>query len=67
MPKCFSCPGDCKEQSKKTRRSIHDSNQATIKPWPTVSHKFASLREKGLVNTLYIEFVSRKHYVIALE
>ena len=35
MPKCFSCPGDCKELSKKTRRSTHDSNQARIKPWPT--------------------------------
>ena len=25
---CFSCPGDCKELSKKTRQSTHDSNQA---------------------------------------
>ena len=32
MPKCFSCPGNCKELSKKTRRSAHDSNQAKIKP-----------------------------------
>ena len=35
IPKCFSCPGDCKELSKKTRRSTHDSNQARTKPWPT--------------------------------
>ena len=33
--KCFSCPGDCKELSKKTKRSIYDSNQARTKPWPT--------------------------------
>ena len=32
MAKCFSCPGDCKELSKKT---THDSNQAGTKPWPT--------------------------------
>ena len=37
IPKCFSCPGDCKELSKKTRRSTHDSNQARTKPWPTRS------------------------------
>ena len=35
IPKCFSCPGDCKELSKKTRRSTHKSNQAMTKPWPT--------------------------------
>ena len=35
IPKCFSSPGDCKELSKKTRRSTHDSNQARTKPWPT--------------------------------
>ena len=35
IPKCFSCPGDCKELSKKTKRSTHDSNQARTKPWPT--------------------------------
>ena len=34
-PKCFSCPGDSKELSKKTRRSTYDSNQARTKPWPT--------------------------------
>ena len=28
IPKCFSFPGDCKEMSKKTRRSKYDSNQA---------------------------------------
>ena len=28
IPKCFSCPGDCKELSKKTKRSTYDSNQA---------------------------------------
>ena len=33
--KCFSCPGDCKELSKKTKRSTYDSNQARTKPWPT--------------------------------
>ena len=26
MAKCFSCPGDCKELSKKTKRSTYDSN-----------------------------------------
>ena len=25
IPKCFSCPGDCKELSKKTKRSTYDS------------------------------------------
>ena len=35
VPKCFSCPGDCKELSKKTKRSTYDSNQARTKPWPT--------------------------------
>ena len=35
IPKCFSCPGDCKELSKKTKRSTDDSNQARTKPWPT--------------------------------
>ena len=34
-PKCFSCPGDSKELSKKTKRSTYDSNQARTKPWPT--------------------------------
>ena len=32
MAKCFSCPGDCKELSKKTKRSTYDSNQARTKP-----------------------------------
>ena len=32
IPKSFSCPGDCKELSK---RSTYDSNQARTKPWPT--------------------------------
>ena len=35
IPKCSSCPGDCKELSKKTKRSTYDSNQARTKPWPT--------------------------------
>ena len=35
IPKCFSCPGDCKELPKKTKRSTYDSNQARTKPWPT--------------------------------
>ena len=35
IPKCFSCPGDCKELSTKTKRSTYDSNQARTKPWPT--------------------------------
>ena len=35
IPKCFSCPGDCKEVSKKTKRSTYNSNQARTKPWPT--------------------------------
>ena len=35
IPKRFSCPGDCKELSKKTKRSTYDSNQARTKPWPT--------------------------------
>ena len=35
IPKCFSCPGDCKELSKKTKRSTYDSHQARTKPWPT--------------------------------
>ena len=30
MPMCFSCPGDCKELSKKTRRSTHNFNQAIV-------------------------------------
>ena len=34
IAKCFSCPGDCKELSKKTKRSTYDSNQARTKPWP---------------------------------
>ena len=33
--KCFSCPGDSKELSKKTKRSTYDSNQTRTKPWPT--------------------------------
>ena len=32
----FSCPGDCKELSKKTRQSTHNSNQARTKPQPTL-------------------------------
>ena len=32
IPKCFSCPGDCKELSKKTKRSTYDSNQAMADP-----------------------------------
>ena len=35
IPKCFFCPGDCKELSKKIKRSTYDSNQARTKPWPT--------------------------------
>ena len=35
IQKCFSCPGDCKELSKKTKRSTYDSNQTRTKPWPT--------------------------------
>ena len=35
IPKCFSCPGDSKELSKKTKRSTYDSNQTRTKPWPT--------------------------------
>ena len=35
IPKCFSCPDDSKELSKKTKRSTYDSNQARTKPWPT--------------------------------
>ena len=37
MAKCFSCPGDCKELYKKTKRSTCDLNQARTKPWPTRS------------------------------
>ena len=37
IPKCFYCLGICKELSKKTRRSTHDSNQARTKPWLTRS------------------------------
>ena len=37
IPKCFSCPSDCKELYKKTKRSTCDSNQARTKPWPTQS------------------------------
>ena len=33
--KLFSCPSDCKELSKKTKRSTYDSNQARTKPWLT--------------------------------
>ena len=35
IPKCFSSPGDCKELSKKTKRSTCNSNHARTKPWPT--------------------------------
>ena len=35
LQKYFSCPGDRKELTKKTKRSTHDSNQARTKPWPT--------------------------------
>ena len=35
IPTCFSCPGDSKELSKRTKRSTYDSNQARTKPWPT--------------------------------
>ena len=35
IPKCFSCPGDCKELYRNTKRSTYDSNQARTKPWPT--------------------------------
>ena len=28
IPKCFSCPGDSKELSKKTKRSTYDLKQA---------------------------------------
>ena len=35
ITKSFSCPGDCKELSKKTKRSTYNSNQAKTKPWPT--------------------------------
>ena len=35
IPKCFSCPGNCKELSIKTKRSTYDSHQARTKPWPT--------------------------------
>ena len=37
IPKCFSCPGDCKELPKKTKRSTYDSNQARTNPWPPTS------------------------------
>ena len=32
-----SCHGDCKELSKKSKRSTSDSNQTRTKPWPTRS------------------------------
>ena len=35
IPMCFSCPGDSKELSKKTKCSTYDSNQARTKPCPT--------------------------------
>ena len=35
IPKCFSCPSNSKELSKKTKRSTYDSNKARTKPWPT--------------------------------
>ena len=36
MAKCIPCPGDCKELSKKTRRSTHTTRTKTgTKPWPT--------------------------------
>ena len=35
IPKCFSCPGDRRELSKKSGQSTHDSKQARTKPWPT--------------------------------
>ena len=39
IPKCFSCPGDCKELSKKTKRSTYDSNQCrTRQAVPGPSH-----------------------------
>ena len=41
IPKCFSCPGDCKELSKKTKRSTYDSNQARTKPTADLRQQLA--------------------------
>ena len=41
IPKCFSCPGDCKELSKKTKRSTYDSNQARTDPTADLRQKLA--------------------------
>ena len=42
IPKCFSCPGDCKELSKKTKQSTYDSRtmyqamaDPSLEPRPT--------------------------------
>ena len=35
IPKSFSCPGDCKELSKKTKRSTYDSSQDQAMADPT--------------------------------
>ena len=32
IPQCFSCPGDCKELSNKTRRNTHDSKHTRLEP-----------------------------------
>ena len=41
MAKCFSCPGDCKELSKKTKRSTYDSNQAMADPTADLRQQLA--------------------------
>ena len=41
IPKCFSCPGDCKELSKKTKRSTYDSNQAMADPTADLRQQLA--------------------------
>ena len=42
IPKCFSCPGDCKELSKKTKRSTYDSNQAMADPTADLRQQLAN-------------------------
>ena len=43
IPKCFSCPGDCKELSKKTKRStyMYDSDQAMADPTADLRQQLA--------------------------
>ena len=42
IPKCFSCPSNCKELSKKTKQSTCDSNQAMADPIADLRQQLAN-------------------------